>query len=179
MGGVELRPAWLRVVLPALAVLAVSPNLSWSAWSRTPEVPELFTTSLYKSCLGRGENVLLLPFGTLGDTMLWQVRSGFWFEDAGGYVTPFPPRGYTQLEGLYRIATEEIPPDVTTEDVVELVELKHVTTIVLDANQESLWGSVLAPLARPQAVGGVLIYRLLGAPPLRGGCAAAAAAWRT
>ena len=169
----SFRPAWLRAALPALAVFAVLPNLSWSAWSRTPQVPQLFTTSLYKSCLGRGENVLLLPFGTLGDTMLWQVRTGFWFQDAGGYVTPFPPSGYTQLEGIYRIATEEIPPDVTTQAVLELVRLKHVTSIVLDADEKSLWGPVLRPLARPQAVGGALIYRLLDAPPLRGACAAA------
>jgi hypothetical protein len=107
--------------------------------------------------------------------MLWQVRSGFWFENAGGYVTPFPPRGYTQLEGIYRIATEEIPPDVTTKDVLQLVHLKHVTTIVLDASQEPLWGPVLRPLARPQSVGGTLIYRLLEAPPLRGECATAQA----
>jgi hypothetical protein len=169
------RPArLLRVTLPALAVLALVPNLSWGAWSRTPEVPALFMTSLYKSCLGRNENVLLLPFGTRGDTMLWQVRSGFCFRIAGGYISPYPPRGYTLTEGIFRVATEEIPPDVTTGAVLQLVRLKHVTTIVLDATQESLWGPVLRPFAKPQRVGGTLIYRLRDAPPLRARCAAAA-----
>jgi hypothetical protein len=167
-------PRLLRVLLPALAALALVPNLSWAAWSRTPQVPELFTTGLYKSCLGRNENVLLLPFGTRGDTMLWQVRSGFWFRLAGGYISPYPPKGYTLTEGMFRVATEEIPPDVTTGGVLQLVRLKHVTTIVLDADQESLWGHVLRPFANPQRVGGALIYRLRDAPPLRARCAAAA-----
>ena len=167
-------PRLLRVILPALAALALVPNLSWAAWSRNPQVPELFTTSLYKSCLGRNENVLLLPFGTRGDTMLWQVRSGFWFRIAGGYISPYPPKGYTLTEGIFRVATEEIPPDVSTGSVLQLVRLKHVTTIVLDAREESLWGPVLRPFAKPQRVGGTLIYRLRDAPLLRASCAAAA-----
>ena len=172
----SVRARWLRIGLPALAALALVPNLSWGAWARTPEVPQLFTTSLYKSCLGRNENVLALPFGTRGDTMLWQVRSGFRFRLAGGYVSPYPPTPYTLTQGMFRVATEEIPPDVTTADVLQLVRLKHVTTIVLEASQQSLWGPVLRPFARPQRAGGTLIYRLRGAPPLRRRCAAAAAA---
>jgi hypothetical protein len=36
------RPRWLRIALPALAALAIAPNVSWGAWARTPEVPRLF-----------------------------------------------------------------------------------------------------------------------------------------
>jgi hypothetical protein len=168
------RPRWLRIVLPTLAAAAIVPNLAWGEWARTPAVPRLFTTSLYKSCLGHHENVLLLPFGTRGDAMLWQVRTGFWFEDAGGYISPYPPAGYTTVKGMGRVATEEIPPHVSIGDVLELVRLKRVTSIVLDQSEASLWGPVLRPLGSPQAAGGALIYRFRGAPPLRAGCAAAA-----
>ena len=170
------RPLWLAAGLPALAAIALLPNLSWGAWARTPQVPALFTSKLYESCIGRGENVLALPFGTRGDTMLWQARSGFWFRLAGGYISPYPPPGYTLTQGMFRVATEEIPPDVTTSAVLELVRLKHVTTIALDAREESLWGRVLRPFARPQRVGGVLLYRLRDAPPLATRCARAARA---
>jgi hypothetical protein len=171
----SFRPTWLRAGLTALAVLTLVPNVGWSAWARTPEVPELFTTSLYKSCLGRGEIVLLLPFGTLGDSMLWQVRSNFWFDIAGGYISPAPPRSFKQLTGVYRIATEESPPDVTTADMLAFVRLQHVTTIVLaDDDQAWRWTALLRSFARPQAVGGALIYRLAGAAPLHAACAAAA-----
>ena len=167
------RPRWLRIGLSALAVLALVPNVSWSAWARTPQIPALFTTNLYKACLGRGENVLLLPFGTDGDAMLWQVRSNFWFKDAGGYISPYPPAGYSGIAGVRRVATEAIPPDVTTNDVLQLVRLENVTSIVVDATAESLWGPVLRPFAQPQLVGGAAIYRLRGSPPLRSSCAAA------
>jgi hypothetical protein len=170
------RPAWLRVALPALAAVVLLPNLSWSAWSRTPRVPALFATSLYKSCVGRGENVLLLPFGTLSDAMMWQARSDFRFHDAGGYISPYPPSSYTWLDGMRRIATEQSPPDVNTNSVLQLVRVKHVTTIVLDDSKADLWARWLRPFGQPQAVGGTLIYRLRGAPPLRGSCAAAARA---
>ncbi len=171
----SFRPFWLRAGLTALAVLALLPNVTWSAWARTPEIPSLFTTGLYKRCIGSGENVLLLPFGTLGDTMLWQVRSNFWFDIAGGYISPSPPRSYSQLTGIYKIATEELPPDVTANDMLALVRLQHVTTIVLaDDDQAWRWTGLLRPFARPQAVGGTLIYRLRGAPRLRAGCRAAA-----
>jgi hypothetical protein len=168
------RPPWLRIALPALAALALIPNVSWSAWSRTPQVPPLFTTGLYKSCIARGENVLLLPFGTLGDAMLWQVRSNWWFRNAGGYVSPFPPASYTWLLGMQKVATEDIPPAVSTNDVLQLVRVKHVTSIVVDAPAASLWAQWLKPFGRPQAVGGAVIYRLSKAPGLRAACTAAA-----
>jgi hypothetical protein len=169
----DVRPRWLKIGLTGLAVLALVPNVSWSAWARTPQVPRLFTTSLYKSCLGKGENVLLLPFGTDGDAMLWQVSSNFWFDDAGGYISPFPPTGYTELNGIRRIALEGIPPEVTTNDVLQLVRLENVTSVVVDARARSLWAPVLRAFARPQVVGGALIYRLFGAPPMRQVCRAA------
>jgi hypothetical protein len=173
------RPSWLRVALPALAALAIAPNLAWSAWSRTPDVPSLFTTSLYKSCIGRGENVLLLPFGTLGDSMMWQARTGFWFRDAGGYISPYPPPSYTWLDGMREVATEVSPPQANTGSVLQLVRVQHVTSIVLDAHSQALWGRWLRPFARPQAVGGTLIYRLRGAPDLRSVCREAARAQST
>ena len=134
----SFRPSWLRVGLTLLAVLTLVPNLAWGGWARTPEVPPLFTTALYKSCLGRGENILLLPFGTLGDSMIWQARSHFWFRNAGGYISPFPPRRYQEFTGVYKIATEDSPPDVTTNDVLALVRLQHVSSIVL-ADDDLAW----------------------------------------
>jgi hypothetical protein len=158
-------PRWLRIGLPALAVVAIAPNVSWAAWSRTPDVPRLFTTVMYKSCLGRGQNVLLIPYGTLGDSMMWQARTGFWFRDAGGYISPYPPPSYTFLDGMRRIATEQFPPQVNTNDVLQLVHAKRVTTIVLDMKEDYLWLPVLAPLGPPQDAGGTWIYRLQGAAP--------------
>jgi hypothetical protein len=167
------RPAWLRVALPLVAIASLLPNLTWHVWERTPEVPRLFTTPMYKSCITRGQNVLLLPFGTLGDAMMWQQRAGFWFRDAGGYISPYPPSSYTWLDGMRRIATEQSPPDVGTNSVLQLVRVNRVTTIVVDANAEELWGPALAPFGKPQYAGGAWIYRLRGAPDLSQQCGVA------
>ena len=75
---------------------------------------------------------------------------------------------------MFRVASEDNPPEVTTADVLELVRLKHVTAIVVDQSAASLWAPVLSPFGHPQSVGGALIYRLRDAPPLEADCAAAA-----
>ena len=160
------RPRWLRIGLTALAVLALVPNVSWSAWARTPQIPALFTTSLYKACLGRGENVLLLPFGTDGDAMLWQVRSNFWFKDAGGYISPYPPAGYSGLQACAGSQPRRSRLTSPRTTFCSSSRLENVTSIVVDATAESLWGPVLRPFAQPQLVGGAAIYRLRGSPPL-------------
>jgi hypothetical protein len=173
----SFRPVWLRAGLTGLAALTLVPNLAWGAWARTPEVPRLFTTSLVKSCIGPRENVLLLPFGTLSDTEIWQVRANFRFDIAGGYISPFPPAPYGRsITGIYKIASEASPPDVTASDVLALVNREHVSSIVL-ANDDLAWRwkPTLRHFARPQAVGGALIYRLRDAAPLRAACARAAA----
>ena len=61
------------------------------------------------------------------------MRSGFWFNDAGGYISPYPPESYTQTLGVQQVATEKVPPDVGTNQVLQLVRLEHVTSIVVDA----------------------------------------------
>jgi hypothetical protein len=163
--------AWIRVLLAALAVLAVAPNLSWRVWARSPEVPSLFTGGLYRSCLVRGENVLALPYGPRGDSLLWQVESGFWFRIAGGYISPSPPPQFSTPPSVQRIAADDIPPKVTVASIRLFARLKGVDAIVLDASEEPFWRPLLVQLARPQAVGGTLIYRLSTAPSRPpGGC---------
>ena len=141
-------------------------------------MPRLFTTGMYKSCIGRGENVLLLPFGTLGDSMMWQARAGFWFRDAGGYISPYPPR-------LVHLARRDAPDRdgaVAARREHELGAPARPSEARDDdrarREQEDLWGRWLRPFGRPQAAGGTLIYRLRGAADLRAACAKAAAGRR-
>jgi hypothetical protein len=123
--------------------------------------------------------VLALPFGPLGDSMVWQVDSGFWFRLAGGYVSPGAPPQFDQPPSVQRIAANDLPPKVTAATVRSFARLKDVGTIVLDADQEPFWRPVLARLARPQAVGGALVYRLSAASrALESTCAQAASASR-
>jgi hypothetical protein len=150
----------LRVALAALAVAAVAPNLAWRDWAHTPRIPALFATPLYRTYLHKGETILPLPQGALGDSLLWQVDSGFWFRIAGGYISPAIPPPYTHPPAVQRVVANDLPPKITSASIRRFVELKDVTAVVLDDRNAGTWKAVLAPLARPQSVGGVLIYRL-------------------
>ena len=155
---------WIRALVSGLAVLAVAPNVAWQEWANSPKVPTLFTTGLYQSCLGRGENVMALPFGAAGNSMLWQADSAFWFHLVGGYVSPTAPPQFTSPHPIQQIAANDEPPKVTTSSIRQFVRVKHVSAIVLDAAQASTWQAVLNPIARPERVDGVFIYRVSRAP---------------
>ncbi len=150
----------LRVAVAVLAVVAVAPNLAWRYWARTPYVPALFATRLYRSYLHKGETILPLPQGALGDSLLWQVDSGFWFRIAGGYISPAIPAPFEHPPAVQQIVANDLPPKITSASIRRFVELKNVTAVVLDDRNARTWKSLLAPLARPESVGGVLIYRL-------------------
>ena len=94
------RPhGWSRWLLPALAVVAILPNPNAGVWATNFSVPQFFTDRAYRSCLTAGENVLALPVGGYGDSMLWQAVNGFRFDMAGGYVTPKTPEVVLDAEG--------------------------------------------------------------------------------
>jgi hypothetical protein len=160
----SIRPPWLRILLPGLAVVALLPNLSWHAWARSPAIPSLFTTGKYRDCLARGENVLTFPVGPRGDAMAWQAVSRFWFRMAGGYISPTIPPTFTHPAGLAHLTTADNPSEVKIGAVLELARLKSVTTIVVDARQGTMWRPILSKLGPPENVGGALIYRLPGSP---------------
>ena len=161
----------VRVGACALAVLAILPNVSLGQWARRPAVPALLTSGLTRACLTRGENVLALPYGPRGDSMLWQVDAGFWFRMAGGYIAPYPPPAYTRPPSIQRIAADDLPPKVTVASLRLFVRRERVGAVVLDARREPFWRPLLARLARPQSLGGVLLYRLEPGPPPGPGCA--------
>jgi hypothetical protein len=150
----------IRLLLSGLAVLAVAPNLAWRDWASSTKVPALFTTGLYRRCLASGETVLALPFGPGGNSMLWQADSAFWFNLSGGYISPTAPPQFTSPHPIQQIAANDQPPKVTTEAIREFVRLKRVSAIVLEATHASTWRPLLDPIARPQRVGGVLVYRV-------------------
>jgi len=156
----NIRPPWLRVLLPGLAVVALLPNLSWHAWARSPDIPSLFTTGKYRDCLRQGENVLTFPVGPRGDSMAWQAVSRFWFRMPGGYIGPTIPSTFTHPAGLAHLTTADNPSEVKIGAVLELARLKSVTSIVVDAKQGATWRPILSKLGPAQNVGGALIYRL-------------------
>ena len=154
------RSRWLRVGLPALCVALLVPDPRvFDGWHTTPAVPAFFADGAYRSCLAPGENVIALPYGAAGDSTLWQVRAAFWFRQAGGYVTPEVPRSFARYRAVRLLETDSFAPGLVAS-VRALARAKGVGAILLDARRQGGWLPFVAGIARPVAVGGVLLYPL-------------------
>jgi hypothetical protein len=158
-------PRWLRVLLPALAVLAILPNLHLRVWTTTVHEPSFISAGTYKQCLRRDENTAVFPFAGFGDSMLWQADSDFWFRMTGGYVAPTPPESFRQPPGVGDIAIFGRVPDHQVAPLLQFLRVKKVSAIVVDGSRPELWPSLLRGVAKPVSVGGVLVYRLHGPAP--------------
>jgi hypothetical protein len=166
--------AWVRIGLPLLAFLALAPNVGLAEWAgpgaRTlfaaapPTIPALFTGDGYRSCLRKNEVVLALPFGARGNALVWQAQSGFWFRLAGGYIMNTVPSAFRHPPAVAHVASNDEPAQITLAEVRAFSRKASVSSIVLAAAQSHPWRKLLDRLGRPQAVGGVLIYRLDGSP---------------
>ncbi len=145
-------PAAIRIALPLLAALAVAPNLALGAWSRTLHVPHI-------DCVRPGETVLALPFGSAGDSMIWQAKAGFRFRLAGGYIAFTPPASYTSAP-VQHLTTADYPSEITPAAVRTLVREKHVDAVVVDERVEARYERVLRQFGKPRSGGGAVVYRV-------------------
>jgi hypothetical protein len=97
-----------RWALALAAVPFMLPNLSASYWATPATIPEFFTNGLYRRYLEPDATVIVLPYGMLGEGMLWQAATDMHFRMAEGYVTFAPPVPEEQsrwpiIAGLFRI----------------------------------------------------------------------------
>jgi hypothetical protein len=146
---------WVRIVLPALAVLAFIPNPHVTAWKTAAPVPQFFRGADVRNCIAPNENVLIFPQAKHGNSDLWQTAAGFRFRMADGYLAPDPPANFMTTPAIARIANRL----VTWPDLVSFARAKDVTTVLVDASASGPWRSILQPLAPPRAIGGMLVYR--------------------
>jgi hypothetical protein len=145
----------IRFVLPMVAALALVPDLHLGFWRTHANLPAFFTNGDVERCISPGENIMILPQASHGNGMLWQAKSGFRFTMADGYVHPTPPPSFTSTAPLYNIAYGK----VTWPDLAIYAREKGVTAVLIDAKDSVEWRRILQPLAPPQEVGGVLVYR--------------------
>lgn len=80
----------IRWALAVCGIAATLPNLSLPTWHSPVPQPALFARGA--AVIPRGADVLVLPYGPGGWSMLWQAESGFRFRMVGGHfavrVTP-------------------------------------------------------------------------------------------
>jgi len=87
-GTIDVR--W-RAAAAAIVAISLLPNLNASFWTTTLKTPAFFKNAMYRKYLPPSANVLILPYGVMGDSDIWQASTDFYFTMPEGYVGISPP----------------------------------------------------------------------------------------
>ena len=100
------------------------------------------------------------PVGSGGQAILWQAENGFRFRLAGGRLQTSPPSPFHHPPGIAQISVGYPPVANQTELLRNYFRAKQVTGVIVDKREASIWAPALDRIAKPQDVGGVLLYRV-------------------
>ena len=153
-----------RVVVPLLTILMLLPWPGANTWATATSVPPFFSNAAYRACLQPGENILPIPIGADSNSMLWQVAADFRFRMAGGRIATSPPSPFLHPSSIAQIAVGYPPGPDTTSLLRKYIAVEHVTTVVLAPSAARLWRPYIEPIAPGLPVGGVVVFRVNGAP---------------
>jgi hypothetical protein len=162
------RRGWSRWVLPALAVIAIAPNVTRAYWAVHPERWAFFTDKIYEQCFPKNENVAIFPFGSWGNSTLWQAESGFYFRIPEGYLAPAPPPKNLASDPLIRLETDTTE-NPTPAMIVAFVGNKKVDRILSVDIYMHPNGHQMRRFGEFQDRGGVLVSPACGYPSLQKG----------
>jgi hypothetical protein len=153
--------AAMNIAIAASLVAVTLPNLSASFWTTADDTPIFFKSGISTKYFAPDENVLVLPFGIRGDSMLWQAESGMNFRMVGGW-TAFAPSNFEQWPIYDAFLNTTYVPDAPAQ--LGAFMAHHATHTVVIANQDpdaDDWIKLLLSMhATKQTVGGVTICRL-------------------
>ena len=144
--------------LAAASIAFLVPNTAGGLWFGKAPNPAFFATGRYRSFLTRDEIVLALPFGQLGNSMLWQAQTGMWFRLAGGYLSPVYPSDY-ESDPLWPALFSHARPN--PQALRAFLVRRHVGAVIVDPSSPERWPKALAALGLKRiSVGGVWFYRV-------------------
>jgi hypothetical protein len=165
------RPA--RWVLAALAVISLAPNVT-VPWASRVDSPALMREPLLARYVPSGATVLALPFGMSGDSMYWQLESGFRFRLAGGYVSWALPTPYRHQSILHELIGRP-PGGSELARLCAFLSTTGARVMLLREGTPGDWPAIMhAVPVRPRRAGGFAIYDLASMFGPRRACAAAA-----
>jgi hypothetical protein len=162
------RRGWARWLLPALAVLAIVPDLTHAFWQVHPERWEFFTSKTYKICFPRDQNVAVFPFGGWDASTLWQAESGFYFRMPGGYLAPTPPAKNLASDPVIQMLTYTLA-NPNPDEIIAFARNKKVDRIISVAIYVHPSGSEMRQFGQVQESGGVLISPACSYPSMQKG----------
>jgi hypothetical protein len=153
------------------------PNLSASYWATPAAMPAFFSTGLYRQYLAPGETVMVLPYGMLGEGMLWQAATDMYIRMAGGYVTFAPPvpgehSRWPIIAGLYQLrgvpaADDQLKAYLANHDVGAVIvgPRRQYRVGSIDGRRSAItW--LRWPTLAPESDATCAMLNSLGVPPI-------------
>jgi len=153
----------LRWALLALVAVSLMPSPASTLWSTNVDRPALLHSHALARYVPQGSTVLALPYGSQGDSMLWQVEAGFAYRMAGGYASFQTPPDYMRFKHLLHALSGNAFKHQLTPRLCAFLRYTGATAILLRDGARGSWRQLLHPLGvTPIAVGGFHVYRLAG-----------------
>jgi hypothetical protein len=150
--------AWpARFGLASLACLFLVPNPGQQRWTPLPLQP-FFEQRNVKAVLGEHANVLMLPYGWKGPSMLWQLQSGMSFTQSGGYLGTVP-----ESEAALPIVSElynGAPGPHFREHLIDFCRTHQVTAILIGHGTPTELTQAIQQLGWPETTDHeILVFR--------------------
>lgn len=153
--------AWWGHLLAGLAVVSLLPSVheARDLWLQKTPVPRFFPDYRANRVLKRGVNVIVLPYGYNGDSMLWQAMGGMSFRMAGGYLQPFVPKPFASWPAVQMFYSGPAP-DYRTQ-IPAFCAAHHVRAIIVGPGARKIWMPSLGHLGWPQIeTGGIAVFTI-------------------
>jgi hypothetical protein len=145
-------------------------------WSRLP-TDSFFAPDAIARELPPGDNVIVLPF--LSSGTLWQVQSGMYFTQTGGYVGPLPTVFAPDARILGQL-TSGRPGRTFADDLTAFVATNHVRDVLAAAGTPRTLLEELTALGWPErTVGDMRIFHVPAEGELRYGSIVKGDYWGT
>jgi len=148
-------------VLATLSVVSLLPNVPAGWWFSKTDTPQFFTGGDFERYLQKNEITLVLPYGWLCNSMMWQAQTKMYFRMAGGYLgaTPAAFLAWPVLSSLY----QQEPLLDFPQQLRFFLAAHDVRTILVAGDGRQRWPRILTPLhLTGSAVDDVLLYRVPG-----------------
>jgi hypothetical protein len=153
--------AALGILVALVVVLSIVPNLSEGFWTTALEIPGFFKAGIYTKYVTRHETVLVLPYSINGQSMTWQLATGWYFNMAGGYVgnPPLEFRRWPAVRTFYRVRTSALP--AAGDQLRAFLATHQARAVLIDDREVGVWQPLMATLGvRPTHAGGMTLYRV-------------------
>jgi hypothetical protein len=151
------------ISLSIVSIVFLIPN-TYSAtyagwWSAPVSTPAFFSQGIYKNYITKGENVLIIPYGYQGQSMLWQAETGMYFQMAGGY-TGYVPTSFADWPIMNAWSSGTLIPDYT-EQLKAFLGSKDIHAVIVDNSSLTNFSQLFDSLnIKSQNIDGITLYQI-------------------